>query len=68
MKIDTASLDQLRSFNDFARLQGANSKAIARPPAPPAPDNADKLTKLKDVASGSFGPFAKLTFNPEYKA
>jgi len=30
MQINTASLDQLRSFNDFARLYGTNSKAIAR--------------------------------------
>ena len=33
-----------------------------------APDSADKLAKLKNIATGSLGSFAKLTFNPEYKA
>ena len=32
------------------------------------PDSADKLAKLKNIATAPLGSFAKLTFNPEYKA
>ena len=43
--------------------RGTLGRAIAN-----TPDTDEKLKKLNNIARGTFGPYLKLTFNPEYKA